>query len=199
MPKEIKKHKTVLEAIRSVDIISELLEKHDGHFEHELDLEVIAYGRNYNGKKVGPYVHLLEYDAGEEVIREGDWGGNTFYVTVDGKLDVFVRDRETEEDRKVGEIPPGVSFGEMSILAGVPRNATIRAPEGSRARVLEVTRPALRLLRKLPKFGQMLDANYRKHGLSRTLIDIGQSAGEDFPPPILDKLGKSARFMVYAK
>src|SRR5919109_914919 len=60
MPKEIKKHKTVLEAIRSVDIISELLEKHDGHFEHELDLEVIAYGRNYNGKKVGPYVHLLE-------------------------------------------------------------------------------------------------------------------------------------------
>ena len=52
MPKEIKKHKTVLEAIRSVDIIAELLDKHDGHFEHELDLEVIAYGRNYNGKKV---------------------------------------------------------------------------------------------------------------------------------------------------
>src|ERR1043165_8713674 len=199
MPKEIKKHQTVLEAIRSVGIISELLEKHDGHFEHELDLEVIAYGRNYNGKKVGPYVHLLEYGAGEEVIREGDWGGNTFYVTVEGMLDVYVRDRETGEDRKVNEIPPGVSFGEMSILAGVPRNATIRVPEGARAKVLEVDRPALRLLRKLPKFGQMLDANYRKHGLSRTLIDIGQAAGGQFPQAILDKLGKSARFMVCAK
>ncbi len=87
----------------------------------------------------------------------------------------------------------------MSILAGVPRNATVRVPTGAKARVLEVTRPALRLLRKLPKFGQMLDANYRKHGLSRTLIDIGQAAGEEFPQPILDKLGKSARFMVYAK
>src|ERR687885_1862069 len=184
MPKEIKKHKTVLEAIRSVDIISELLEKHDGHFAYELDLEVIAYGRNYNGKKVGPYVHLYEYGPGEEVIREGDWGGNTFYITVEGSLDVFVRDRETGADRKVGAIPPGVSFGEMSILAGVPRNATIRVPEGGRARVLEVTRPALRLLRKLPKFGQMLDANYRKHGLGQTL---------------LDRFGKSARFMVYAK
>src|SRR5437660_8676391 len=116
MPKEIKKHQTVLDAIRSVDIIAELLEKHDGHFEHELDLEVIAYGRNYNGKKVGPYVHLLEYEAGEEVIREGDWGGNTFFVTVDGRLDVFVRDKEGMQV-KLDEIPPGTSFGIMSVLA----------------------------------------------------------------------------------
>ncbi|HWW77173.1 MAG TPA: cyclic nucleotide-binding domain-containing protein, partial [Pyrinomonadaceae bacterium] len=199
MPTQIKKHQTVLEAIRGVDIISELLERQGGHFQHELDLEVIAYGRNYNGKKVGPYVHLYEYAPGEEVIREGDWGGNTFYITVDGRLDVYVRDRESGEDRRVGEIPPGVSFGEMSVLAGVPRNATIRVPEGGRARVLEVTRPALRLLRKLPKFGQMLDANYRKHGLGRTLIDVAQATGEAFPPALLERLGKSARFMVYAK
>ena len=199
MPKEIKKHKTVLDAIRSVDIISELLEKHDGHFEHELDLEVIAYGRNYNGKKVGPYVHLYEYDSGEEVIREGDWGGNTFYITVAGKLDVFVQDRETGENRKVGELPAGASFGEMSILAGVPRNATICVPPDSKAQVLEVTRPALRLLRKLPKFGQVLDTNYRKHGLSRTLIDVKQATGEEFEHGLIERLGKSARFMVYAK
>ncbi|HEX8722404.1 MAG TPA: cyclic nucleotide-binding domain-containing protein [Pyrinomonadaceae bacterium] len=199
MPKEIRKHQTVLEAIRSVDIISELLEKHDGHFKHELDLEVIAYGRNYNGKKVGPYVRLYEYGDGEEVVREGDWGGNTFYITVGGSLDVYVRDRDSGEDRKVGEIPPGVSFGEMSVLAGVPRNATVRAPAGSGARVLEVTRPALRLLRKLPKFGQMLDANYRKHGLSRTLIDVSQAAEGAFDPALIERLGRSARFMVYAK
>jgi Fe-S-cluster-containing dehydrogenase component/CRP-like cAMP-binding protein len=199
MPKEIKTHKTVLEAIRDVDIISDLLEKHDGHYAHELDLEVIAYGRNYNGKKVGPYLRLYEFDAGEEVIREGDWGGNTFYITVDGRLDVFVRDPDAGENRKVGEIPPGVSFGEMSILAGVPRNATISVPAGERARVLEVTRPALRLLRKLPKFGEMLDLNYRKHGLGRTLIDVRQATGEAFDQNLIERLGRSARFMVYAK
>ncbi|HEX8119231.1 MAG TPA: hypothetical protein VF521_18275, partial [Pyrinomonadaceae bacterium] len=87
MPREIKKHQTVLEAIRGVDIISDLLESHDGQYRHELDLEVIAYGRNYNGKKVGPYLRLYEYGPGEEVIREGDWGGNTFYITVEGNLD----------------------------------------------------------------------------------------------------------------
>jgi Fe-S-cluster-containing dehydrogenase component/CRP-like cAMP-binding protein len=199
MPTEIKKHQTVLDAIRDVDIISDLLEKHDGHYAHELDLEVIAYGRNYNGKKVGPYLRLYEFGAGEEVIREGDWGGNTFYITVDGRLDVFVRDPENGRNKKVAELPPGISFGEMSILAGVPRNATISVPEGERARVLEVDRPALRLLRKLPKFGEMLDANYRKHGLSRTLIDVQQAADSEFDQSLAAKLGKSARFTVYAK
>src|SRR3954471_1479328 len=199
MPKEIKTHKTVLEAIRDVDIISDLLEKHDGHYAHELDLEVIAYGRNYNGKKVGPYLRLYEFDAGEEVIREGDWGGNTFYITVAGRLDVYVRDPDDGENRKVAELPPGVSFGEMSILAGVPRNATISVPSGESARVLEVDRPALRLLRKLPKFGETLDANYRKHGLSRTIIDVRQASDEAFSQTLIDKLGRSARFTVYAK
>ena len=199
MPTEIKKHQTVLDAIRDVDIISDLLEKHDGHYAHELDLEVIAYGRNYNGKKVGPYLRLYEFGAGEEVIREGDWGGNTFYITVDGRLDVFVRDPENGQNKKVAELPAGISFGEMSILAGVPRNATISVPAGERARVLEVDRPALRLLRKLPKFGEMLDANYRKHGLGRTLIDVKQAAGGEFDQKLIDRLGKSARFMVYAK
>ncbi|HLM57895.1 MAG TPA: cyclic nucleotide-binding domain-containing protein [Pyrinomonadaceae bacterium] len=199
MPTEIKKHQTILEAIGKVDIISELLERDGGHFEHELDLEVIAYGRNYNGKKVGPYVHLYEFAAGEKVITEGDWGGNTFYITVDGKLDVYVRDTETGADRRVGEIQPGVSFGEMSILAGVPRNATVSVPPDSKARVLEIQRPALRLLRKLPKFGQILDANYRKHGLGRTLVDVRQVSGEAFSQEMIDRLGKSARFMVYAK
>src|ERR1044071_5680202 len=199
MPKEIKTHKTVLEAIRDVDIISDLLEKHDGHYAHELDLEVIAYGRNYNGKKVGPYLRLYEFGAGEEVIREGDWGGNTFYITVDGRLDVFVRDPDDGRDKKVAELPPGVSFGEMSILAGVPPDAAISVRAGERARVLEVDRPALRLLRKLPKFGEMLDANYRKHGLSRTLIDVQQATDNAFDQNLAEKLGKSARFTVYAK
>ena len=62
-------------------------------FKYELDLEVIAYGRNYTGKKVGPYARLLVYEAGEEIIRQGDWGGNTFFFGVEGDLDVYVKDQ----------------------------------------------------------------------------------------------------------
>ena len=198
MPREITKHSTVLEAISKVDIISELLERHDGHFTYELDLEVIAYGRNYNGKKVGPYVKLYVFEPGEEVIRQGDWGSNTFYVTVDGRLDAYVSDEKGHQN-KVGELPVGVSFGEMAILAGVPRNATVVVPPGATATVLEVTRPALRLLRKLPKFGRALDMSYRKHGLGRVLEDVRQSTHNAFSPELIKELGNAARFMIYGK
>ena len=199
MPREIKKHQTILNAIERVEITSDLLAKHDEHFEHELDLEVIAYGRNYNGKKVGPYVRLWVYESGEKIIQQGDWSGNTFFIGVDGKLDVFVEDPKTGAQNKVAELSPGTSFGEMAILAGVPRNATIAVPQGTEATVLEVTRPALRLLRKLPKFGHQLDITYRHHGLGRTLEEIRQASGGAFDAELLKKLGDAARFMVYGK
>jgi len=198
MPKEITKHTTILDAISKVDIISELVERHGDHFTYELDLEVVAYGRNYNGKKVGPYVRLFEYAPGEEIIRQGDWGTNTFYITVDGVCDAYVADDHGAQ-KKVGEISSGISFGEMAILAGVPRNATVKASANAPATVLEVTRPALRLLRKLPKFGHNLDASYRKHGLGRTLVDVQQATGNAFDPQLLKQLGDAARFMVYGK
>src|SRR5687768_4959760 len=132
MPREITHHGKILEAIRAVDSISELVERDNGHFKYELDLEVIVYGRNYTGKKVGPYARLLLYENGEEVVRQGDWGGNTLYTLVDGSLDVYVTD-DSGTTRKVAELEPGTTFGERSVLAGQPRNATISVPVSSEA------------------------------------------------------------------
>ena len=198
MPREITHHTRILEAIRSVDIISELVEWQDGHFKYELDLEVIAYGRNYTGKKVGPYARLLVYDGDEAVIRQGDWGGNTLYVFVEGQLDVYVRD-EKGATRKVAELQPGTVFGERSVLAGQPRNATVSVPSASAATVIEIQRPALRLLRKLKKFGHMLDVSYRKYGLDHTLLEVEQATQNSFSPELLKQLGDAARFTVYGK
>ena len=198
MPREITHHNQILEAIRNVDIISELAERDNGHFKYELDLEVIVYGRNYTGKKVGPYARLLVYAPGEEVVTQGDWGGNTLYVMVDGKLDVYITD-DHGTTKKVAELPPGTSFGERSVLAGQPRNATISVPQGAEARVIEIQRPALRLLKKLKKFGHMLDVAYRKYGLDHTLLEIDEATNRAFPPELLKQLGDAARFTVYGK
>jgi Fe-S-cluster-containing dehydrogenase component/CRP-like cAMP-binding protein len=198
MPHEITNHSAILDAIGRSGIISELVEKDDGHFKYELDLEVIVYGRNYTGKKVGPYAHLLVYEAGEEIISQGDWGGNTFFIGVEGDLDVYVRDQSGQQ-KWVDKQKPGKSFGEMSVLAGVPRNATIMVPAGGRATVLKVERPALRLLRKLPTFGQTLDETYRRNGLRRTLDDVRQVAVDAFSPELTARLGEAAQFKIYSK
>ena len=65
MPREHESRREVLDAIKTLPSISELLSAHDGHFDYEIDLEVVVYGRNYSGKKVGPYARLFVYGPGE--------------------------------------------------------------------------------------------------------------------------------------
>src|SRR5882672_2923100 len=199
MPEQITNHTQILEAIRNVSLVDELVEKHESHFTYELDLEVIAYGRNYTGKKVGPYLNLFVYGPGEEIIREGQWGGNSFYLLVEGLLDVYVLDHETNTQKKVNVVQPGRSFGEMSVLAGLRRNATIVVPPNSEAKVLAVDRPALRLLRKLPKFGDALEGAYREYGLKRILEDLNQSSEGAFSEVEIKKLEQMAVFRVFGK
>src|SRR5437868_3592958 len=139
MPREHTSRREVLNAIQTLPSIRDLLAVHDCHFEHELDLEVSVYGRNYNGKKVGPYVRLLTYEPGEPIISAGDWGGNTFYIVVNSRADVFIN-APNGQTLKVSELAPGQQFGEMSVLAGVPRNATVRAAAQQPTQIIEVQR-----------------------------------------------------------
>ncbi len=195
MPQENTKRREVLAAIESVGAIADLAAKRDGHYEYEIDLEVIVYGRNYSGKQVGPYVRLLTFAPGEEIVREGEWGGNAFYIVVAGKAEVY--GATPQGVAKVAEIPAGAQFGEMSVLAGTQRNATVRAPKDSPVQVLEVQRPALRLLRKLSAFGQALDATYRKHGRSNLIQEIAKIT--DLSGEATKQLEAISKFRVYAK
>jgi CRP-like cAMP-binding protein len=58
--------------------------------------------------------------SGEKVIVQGDEGDN-FYVVDSGLFYVFV------EDKKVLEVGPGGSFGELALMYNTPRAATVQA------------------------------------------------------------------------
>ena len=187
-----------MEAVQNLALTAELFEEQNGKQKHAADLEVIVQGRDYaNGKRVGPYVRLLTYDSGEEIMRQGEWGGNTFYIAVEGTLDVYVGD--TDGQKKIGQIERGTCFGEMALLAGIERNATVSVPANQTALVLEVTRPALRLLRKLPTFGTILDETYRTHGIDRLLEDLRLTTSKPLSQTLADELRRTARYMVYGK
>src|ERR1041384_219158 len=196
MPREHKSRREVLNAIRDVPSLKDLLSEHDGHFDHELDLEVTVYGRNYGGKKVGPYFRLLTFEPGEAVVTEGEWGGNTFYVVVDGHVDVLIK-APNGQDTKVAELPKGTQVGEMSVLAGVPRSATIKSPPNSSCRVLEIQRPALRLLRKLSAFGESIDKSYRDHSRDSMVEDLKSVIS--LTPEMFAELKSIALFRVFSK
>jgi putative ABC transport system ATP-binding protein len=60
------------------------------------------------------------YDAGETIIRKGD-PGEDFFLVSDGEVDIIRADRE------VARLGPGDFFGEVSLITGEPRNATVVA------------------------------------------------------------------------
>ncbi len=61
------------------------------------------------------------YVAGDKLIRQGDSVDFSFFILHSGLLGVFVN------EVKVAELIAGSFFGEMSLLTGAPRSATITA------------------------------------------------------------------------
>ena len=71
-------------------------------------------------------IELQEFPAGSSIVQEGDPGGS-LYVVISGLADVYIKDSQTDHERHVASLRPGQVFGEMSLLTGAPRVATIKA------------------------------------------------------------------------
>ncbi len=63
------------------------------------------------------------FEAGERIIEQGDEGGHGFYLIVEGRTEV--RSGHTV----FAQHGPGDYFGEMALLAGIPRTADVFALE----------------------------------------------------------------------
>lgn len=76
-------------------------------------------------KDLASRVKLLKYAPGEEIIRQGE-EGDSFYIIKSGKVQVSVQNEQGETflDK---ELQTGNFFGEISVLTGEPRSATVRA------------------------------------------------------------------------
>ena len=70
-------------------------------------------------------LELLSYEAGDVIVAEGAPGDSLFVLTT-GTVKAFVKDPDGHY-HKVREMYEGAFFGEVSILTGKPRSATITA------------------------------------------------------------------------
>ena len=66
--------------------------------------------------------------AGQTVIREGG-DPDAFFIIVRGRVGVY--QMVDGQEREVNRLGPGEFFGEIGLLAGAPRIATVRALEPS--------------------------------------------------------------------
>lgn len=83
-------------------------------------------------------LNLLTFERGAVILREGD-PGNSLYMLTSGTVRAFVK--KAGKNVKVGDLEEGAFFGEVSILTGKPRTASVVAVE--RCELLELDRPTL--------------------------------------------------------
>ena len=86
---------------------------------------------NLDPSEIMQVIHIVEvqmYQAGEAVFGEGD-SGDSWYVLYKGTADVLKNSDSGE--KLISTLGPGACFGEIAILDGLPRSATVRAAEDS--------------------------------------------------------------------
>lgn len=114
--------------------------------------------------------HERVFGAGEVIVRQGETGRSLFVVH---RGEVVVR--LEAEKREVARIPAGGVFGEMSLLTGAPRTATVAAARDTV--VLEIDADALRdVVLSRP---DALDAISRLVVERRAGLDAAQAAARD--------------------
>lgn len=82
---------------------------------------------------------LRSYDEGDIIVTEGEPGASLFLI-VGGTVKVFTR-AEDGANLPLAELGPGDFFGEVSLLTGKPRTATITA--GTKVSAIELDRAAV--------------------------------------------------------
>lgn len=104
--------------------------------------------------QVAADMERLQLSSGETLFRRNDEGSSLF-ILIEGLLNVKADIHGNGTDEIVGQLTPGEFFGEMSLLTGEPRSATIVAL--TNAVVYEINRPTIvRLINERPEISECM-------------------------------------------
>jgi small-conductance mechanosensitive channel len=110
---------------RRTDEIMGLMEK----------VEILSPLSKTEKQELVSHVSVKTYAAGETPVRQGD-PGNSFYLIKSGFVDVVV-EKSRGETAVVATLGHGNFFGEMSLLTGAARTASIRVKEDAEFIVID--------------------------------------------------------------
>jgi CRP-like cAMP-binding protein len=120
---------------------------------------------------VVPRFETVVFAPGATIIRQGD-AARSFYVVVRGAVDV-VNHHPSGYDILIGTLGPGEYFGEVGLLQGRPRTATVRVAAEGEAEVMVLDEPAFR--------GLMTESEQTSHDVARSMAERLVALGEAPP------------------
>jgi cAMP-dependent protein kinase regulator len=96
------------------------------HFEEVLSkIEILKGMDNYDRVQLADGIKEASFKENETVIRQGDWG-DVFYMIEEGEA-VALKRRNNGNEEEVLQYKKGDYFGELALLKGQPRAASVKA------------------------------------------------------------------------
>jgi CRP-like cAMP-binding protein len=118
---------------------------------------------------------LLEFGPGEIVFRQGEQGDRLFVVK-SGVLEVIAAPTDGSEPTVVAYLGTGEVIGELALLTGSPRSATLRSPEHAELFVVDKA-VFIDLMDVLPAFSRNLCV-VLAHRLETTTLKVPRASGK---------------------
>lgn len=97
-------------------------------------LDVFNFLDEQDYSVIEKYMFPHEYEEGSYVFKEGAHGGYMFFI-VEGEVEV-IKQFDTKK-HTIAKLSKGRSVGEMSLIDGAPRSATVRASTALKLIVLK--------------------------------------------------------------
>ncbi|KPJ54300.1 hypothetical protein AMJ39_00700 [candidate division TA06 bacterium DG_24] len=107
----------------------------DRHRELLKRVEIFAPLSEDELARISRQLRLGRFARGETLVTQGE-PGDSFYIIVSGEVSVTVRDAEGHS-AEVARLGDGSFFGEMSLLTGAPRNATVTALQDTNVLIVD--------------------------------------------------------------
>lgn len=135
------------------------VESQTGLYLHDY-LRQVPYFEHFNAIEIR---HLIEQGyrqrlaAGETLFREGE-PGDTFYIILSGAVNIFVE----QLDRSLQTLGRGQFFGELALMLGIPRTASVQAITDTVLFAIN-QQGFQQLLQNQPKIGTRIIEEFQKH------------------------------------
>jgi len=182
---DVEKH--IMSIIQKYDNYSHLKESEkEDYFSHVLAdqrpltvLRQVTLFANLTTDELEDLCHSLkpyDFKAGETIIHQGDTG-DVMYILVEGALQVYIKSSETADLIPVAKLLPGRYFGEMGMLMGEPRSATVTAL--SDALIYEISKETMgKLFKKHPDMVQKISDKIAEQQMMNLIKQKEYSAPE---------------------
>jgi CRP-like cAMP-binding protein len=102
-------------------------------------------------RTIARHTETAELPAGTDLVIEGE-PGDALFIILEGEASIL---RSDAAEAVIAQVGPGAYFGELAILDGSPRSATVRADSDVKVGVLGI-RMFRTLLREVPDLAEQL-------------------------------------------